>query len=60
MVPPENLIEQKSHVGRKQREITLSQLLPNTDYTVKVAGATNAGVGVFSLPIAVITLGGKD
>ena len=60
MVQPEKLVEQESQVDGNQRVATLSQLRPNTDYTVKVAGATDAGVGVFSLPVALITDGGKD
>ena len=59
MVQPENLVEQKSQVDGKQQKITLGQLRPNTVYNVRVAGATSAGVGVFSLPLALITRGGK-
>ena len=60
MVHPEKLLEEKSQVDGKQRVVTLSQLRPNTVYNVRVAGATSAGVGVFSLPLALITLGGKN
>ena len=60
MVHPENLPGQKSKVDGNQRVVTLSQLRPNTVYTVRVAGATSAGVGGFSLPLALKTRAGKN
>ena len=66
---PENLLEQESQVEGKQvygNEMAtnrwigyFSELCPNTEYTVRVAGATDAGVGVFSWPITFKTLEGK-
>ena len=39
-------------------DVTLINLRPNRKYTVKVAGVNEAGVGVFSSPIPLITPGG--
>ena len=39
-------------------EITLTNLRPNRNYFVRVAGVNEAGVGAFSLPIRLITPGG--
>ena len=58
-VLPENALEHESRIDGDQLGITLGHLRPNTDYTVRVAGANSAGIGVFSLPKALITLGGK-
>ena len=58
-VLPENVLEHESRTDGDQLGITLRQLRPNTDYIVRVAGANSAGIGVFSLPKALITLGGK-
>ena len=39
-------------------EITLLDLHPNRNYSVKIAGVNQAGVGPFSLPVQLITPGG--
>ena len=60
MMGPESILWQESQVDGKQLAITLSQLRPNTNYSVRIAGATRAGIGVFSSPTTFVTLGGED
>ena len=57
---PENTLEHESQTTENQLEIVLTNLRPNTDYIIRVAGANSAGVGIFSLPKVLITLGGKQ
>ena len=58
-VLPENALEHESRTDGCQLGIILSHLRPNTDYSVRVAGVNSAGIGIFSLPKALITLGGE-
>ena len=40
-------------------EVTLDNLHPNTRYLFKVAGVNRAGTGPFSLPLELVTTGGR-
>ena len=59
MVHPENFIQvYGKQVERNEWVAILYPLCPNTEYTVRVAGATDAGIGVFSVPITFKTFEG--
>ena len=49
---------QQSETFLDSLEITLMNLHPNRNYTVRVAGVNEAGVGAFTPPIQLITPGG--
>ena len=57
---PETVREQESQTADNQLGILLENLRPNTEYNVRVAGVTSAGIGIFSSPIVAATLGGKQ
>ena len=49
---------QQSETSSNTLKITFMNLRPNRKYSVRVAGVNQAGVGAFSLPLELITLGG--
>ena len=57
--PNGTFAEQRSETSwRNSSDITLENLHPNSIYGVRVAGVNDAGVGPFSSPIKLVTLGG--
>ena len=54
------MVEMESRTLGNIMRITLTDLRPNTDYSVRVAGVNHAGIGIFSLPLALITQGGEE
>ena len=53
------MVEEQSRTMMNVLEYTLGNLRPNTDYVVRVAGVNRAGPGATSLPLPLITAGGK-
>ena len=49
---------QQSETSLNTLKTTLMNLRPNRKYSVRVAGVNQAGVGAFSLPLGLLTLGG--
>ena len=60
MLPNGSLMDKSYNTLGHTLEVTLLNLRLNTDYAVSIAGVTRAGIGVFSLPLALITAGGKQ
>ena len=58
MLPSGKIVEKNSRVYGGLTGIALHLLLRNTHYSIRVAGANRAGVGIFSTPIALVTAGG--
>ena len=58
-LPNLTMVEKQSETVGNVLEITLLNLRPNTEYFVRVAGVNRAGPGLFSLPLVLITEGGK-
>ena len=58
-LPNGTLVEEQSRTLGNVLEIALLNLLPNTEYVVRVAGVNQAGRGATSVPLALITAGGK-
>ena len=59
ILPNGTMVEEESKTLGNFLEITLLNLRPNTEYFVRVAGVNGAGPGASSLPLALITTGGK-
>ena len=51
-------VQQSEMSWRISPRITLENLLPNSNYAVRIAGVNDAGVGPFSSPLKLVTLGG--
>ena len=59
-LPNRTFAEQQSETYWNNLEITLTNLRPNRNYAVRVAGINDAGVGALSPPIQLITPGGTS
>ena len=58
VLPNGTFASQQSQTSWDTLKITLMNLLPNWKYSVRVAGVNQEGVGAFSFPVELITLGG--
>ena len=59
ILPNGTIVEEQSRTIGNVLETVLLNLRPNTEYVVRVAGVNRAGRGASSLPLALITAGGK-
>ena len=57
-LPNGTIAVQQSKISGDTWKITLLNLLPDTKYSVRIAGVNQAGIGTFSLPLEFITPGG--
>ena len=59
VLPNGTLVEDRIKTVGNVLEYYVMDFLPNTEYVVRVAGVNRAGQGVSSLPLPLITDGGK-
>ena len=59
-LPNGTFVEQQSETSSwNSLGITFNNLLPNSNYSLQVAGVNDAGVGPFSPPLQLVTRGGR-
>ena len=59
VLPPRIQVEKESKALGNHSRINIQNLRSNIYYTVRVAGVNRVGIGFFSLPITLLTPGGK-